>query len=54
MLCFIVCVVRTIAVESIHMDEIFKKINGDSLEVAGAVEAEQGSGSRCMDRELEI
>jgi MinD superfamily P-loop ATPase len=51
--CSIVCAVRIIADESIPMGEISRKINEDSLELVGAVEAEQGSGT-CRDREPEI
>lgn len=54
MLCFIVCAVRIIAGGSIRMDETSRRINEDSLELAGAVEAEQDSGSTCRDREPEI
>lgn len=54
MLCFIVCAVRIIVVESIPMDETSKRINEDSLELAGAVEEEQDLGSTCRDREPEI
>ena len=54
MLCFIVYAVRTIAVESTHMDVIFKRINEANSELAGAVEAEQDSGSTCRDKHPEI
>lgn len=54
MLCFIVCVVRIIAGGLIPMDETSKRINEDSLELAGAVEADQGLGSTCRDREPAI
>lgn len=53
MLCFIVCAVRIIPVESIHMDEISKRTNEDSLELAGVVEAEWDSGT-CRGKEQEI